>query len=38
MLTHFPKYITPILVGYSSGATLAYATLVQAPVGTFQAP
>ena len=26
---------SPILVGYSSGATLVYATLVQAPVGTF---
>lgn len=25
----------PVLVGYSSGATLAYATLAQAPVGTF---
>lgn len=25
----------PVLVGYSSGATLAYATLVQAPAGTF---
>jgi type IV secretory pathway VirJ component len=25
----------PVLVGYSSGATLAYATLAQSPVGTF---
>jgi len=25
----------PVLVGYSSGATLAYATLAQAPAGTF---
>ena len=32
----FPKYVTPVLVGYSSGATLAYATLVQAPAGTFE--
>jgi type IV secretory pathway VirJ component len=29
-------YLKPILVGYSSGATLAYATLAQAPAGTFQ--
>lgn len=28
-------YKTPILVGYSSGATLVYATLTQAPIGTF---
>ncbi len=27
---------SPILVGYSSGATLVYATLAQAPVGTFK--
>jgi type IV secretory pathway VirJ component len=33
----FPEYITPVLVGYSSGATLAYATLVQSPTGTFKA-
>jgi type IV secretory pathway VirJ component len=32
---HFPRYIPPILMGYSSGATLVYATLVQAPPGTF---
>jgi type IV secretory pathway VirJ component len=30
-----PKYIRPALVGYSSGATLAYAALAQAPGGTF---
>jgi type IV secretory pathway VirJ component len=28
-------YHTPILVGYSSGATLAYAMIAQAPQGTF---
>jgi type IV secretory pathway VirJ component len=32
----FPRYITPVLVGYSSGATLVYATLVQAPFNTFR--
>jgi type IV secretory pathway VirJ component len=32
----FPRYITPVLVGYSSGATLVYAVLVQAPPGTFR--
>lgn len=31
----FPGYVTPILVGYSSGATLAYAVLAQAPPNTF---
>jgi type IV secretory pathway VirJ component len=30
------QYQTPVLVGYSSGATLAYATLAQAPPGTFK--
>jgi len=30
------KYFKPILVGYSSGATLAYALLVQAPANTFK--
>ena len=30
-----PEYLPPIVVGYSSGATLAYATVVQAPKGTF---
>jgi type IV secretory pathway VirJ component len=29
------EYHVPVLVGYSSGATVAYATLVQAPTGTF---
>jgi type IV secretory pathway VirJ component len=28
-------YHTPLLVGYSSGATLAYAMIAQAPAGTF---
>lgn len=32
---NLPKYIRPILVGYSSGATLVYASLTQAPGGTF---
>jgi type IV secretory pathway VirJ component len=32
----FPTYVPPVLVGYSSGATLVYATLVQAPPGTFR--
>ncbi|NWG02812.1 MAG: virulence factor family protein [Syntrophaceae bacterium] len=31
----FPNYVPPILVGYSSGATLVYAILVQAPPNTF---
>jgi type IV secretory pathway VirJ component len=31
----YRQFHRPVLVGYSSGATLAYATLVQAPVGTF---
>lgn len=30
-----PLYFTPVLVGYSSGAALAYAILAQAPAGTF---
>ncbi|MBE0616865.1 MAG: virulence factor family protein [Proteobacteria bacterium] len=29
------RYSPPVLVGYSSGATLVYAVLVQAPPGTF---
>src|SRR5439155_5167577 len=33
----YPGYVPPVLVGYSSGATLVYATLVQAPPGTFRA-
>lgn len=32
----FPEYIPPVLVGYSSGATLVYAALVQAPATTFK--
>jgi type IV secretory pathway VirJ component len=32
----FPDYVEPVLVGYSSGATLAYATLVQSPPNTFR--
>ena len=32
----FPVYRTPVLVGYSSGATLVYALLGQAPPGTFR--
>ncbi|HTQ80714.1 MAG TPA: AcvB/VirJ family lysyl-phosphatidylglycerol hydrolase [Thermoanaerobaculia bacterium] len=31
-----PDYTPPVLVGYSSGATLVYATLVQAPPSTFK--
>jgi dienelactone hydrolase len=33
---NYPDYVTPILVGYSSGATLVYATLAQAPSITFR--
>lgn len=32
---NFPAYVQPLLVGYSSGATLVYATLVQSPPNTF---
>lgn len=32
---HLTSYHYPVLVGYSSGATLAYALLLQAPAGTF---
>jgi type IV secretory pathway VirJ component len=32
---NYPSYVTPLLVGYSSGATLVYAVLVQAPPSTF---
>ncbi len=32
----FTDYIQPLLVGYSSGATLVYATLAQAPPNTFR--
>jgi type IV secretory pathway VirJ component len=31
------EYLVPLLYGYSSGATVAYATLVQSPPGTFGA-
>ena len=31
-----PPTLTPTLVGYSSGATLVYATLAQAPAGLFK--
>src|ERR1700733_5181641 len=30
-----PTYITPVMGGYSAGATLAYATAAQAPAGLF---
>jgi len=30
-----PHYLEPVLVGYSSGATLAYGVLAQAPEGAF---
>ena len=33
---NFPRYLPPVLVGYSSGATLVYAALVQAPTATFR--
>jgi type IV secretory pathway VirJ component len=32
----FPVYIQPVLVGYSSGATLVYAVIVQSPPNTFK--
>jgi type IV secretory pathway VirJ component len=32
---HVPTYLPPFLLGYQAGAVLAYATLVQAPAGTF---
>jgi type IV secretory pathway VirJ component len=35
MKLDYPSYKTPVLVGYSSGATLIYAALVQAPPNTF---
>ena len=34
-MLNMDRYIAPIIAGYSSGATLAYAALVQAPKGTF---
>ena len=33
---HFKNYLQPVLVGYSSGATLAYTTLAEAPDGLFK--
>ncbi len=33
---NFPVYVPPVLVGYSSGATLVYAVLAQAPPDTFR--
>jgi type IV secretory pathway VirJ component len=32
----YSRYVTPLLVGYSSGATLVYAVLAQAPSTTFR--
>ena len=32
---HLPTYLSPILAGYGTGATLGYAVLAQAPTGTF---
>jgi type IV secretory pathway VirJ component len=32
---HVPTYLSPFLVGYGDGASLAYATLAQAPRDTF---
>ncbi len=32
----FEKYLKPVLIGYSSGATLAYGILAQAPANTFR--
>ena len=32
----YPEYMQPVLAGYSSGATLVYAILLQAPGNTFQ--
>jgi len=32
----YPDYTLPVLIGHSSGATLVYAVLAQAPPGTFQ--
>jgi type IV secretory pathway VirJ component len=34
---HVPSYLPPVLVGYSAGATFAYAMLAQAPRNTFAA-
>jgi type IV secretory pathway VirJ component len=32
---HLNEYHVPVLIGYSSGATIVYATLAQGPPGTF---
>jgi type IV secretory pathway VirJ component len=32
----YPEYSAPVLVGFSSGATLAYVALAQSPPGTFR--
>lgn len=32
-----PRYVKPILIGYSSGATMAYSALAQAPAGVYRA-
>jgi type IV secretory pathway VirJ component len=32
----FTEYISPVLIGYSSGATLVYATIAQSPSTTFR--
>jgi len=31
----FPRYLRPVLVGYSSGATVVYGALAQSPPGSF---
>jgi len=33
---HLPQYVRPVLVGYSSGATVVYGALAQAPPTTFR--
>jgi type IV secretory pathway VirJ component len=32
---NWPRYVIPLLIGYSSGATLVYAVVAQAPPNTF---
>jgi type IV secretory pathway VirJ component len=34
-MLRLPGYLSPVLAGYSSGATIVYAVLAQAPPGTF---
>jgi type IV secretory pathway VirJ component len=34
---HVPTYLTPVLAGYSAGASLAYAVAAQSPKGLFSA-